>query len=259
MHRQLLALFGIVALGATGSHALAGGGGCSGRALECYQKVQTPDVYATVARQVVVRPGYSKAVHTPAVMGTRAVRVEAAPGGWLAVHEPAVYGMAMRSVMVSPARTEFTTTAPVYKTVIEHVTVSPATVRWEHKRDHFGHEKMCKVLVPAVTRAVERQVLVSPGHRVAHHVPAAYGQVAERVMIQPARVHNVYEPPVHQWVEQSYVARPASTHVVNHPPVVATEHHKVLVQRGGIAWQPVGGHGYHGGATHAVHHRGHHW
>mgnify|MGYP007071129816 CR=1 FL=1 len=43
---------------------------------ECYEKVRQPDTYATVERQVVVRPGYSEVVRTPPVVLDRVARVE---------------------------------------------------------------------------------------------------------------------------------------------------------------------------------------
>lgn len=48
--------------------ALAGHDGCHGRAIECYEKVRTANVYATQARSVVVRPAYSEVVQTPPVV-----------------------------------------------------------------------------------------------------------------------------------------------------------------------------------------------
>ncbi len=53
--------------------ASAGGYGCA--SAECYEKVRRPDVYATVERPVVVRPGYAEVVHVPPAVLDRVRRV----------------------------------------------------------------------------------------------------------------------------------------------------------------------------------------
>jgi len=79
-------------------------GGCGG-AVECYEKVRQPDVYATVTRPVIVRPALSGIYHRPAVMGVRAAKVMLQPGHWQTVRTRAVYTDNVERVMVAPART----------------------------------------------------------------------------------------------------------------------------------------------------------
>ena len=209
---------------------------------ECYEKVRQPDTYATVERPVVVRPGYSEVVHTPPVVLDRVARVEAVPGRWYAHSTPAVYGSMARTVMVAPARTVSEHVPAVRQRVLSHVVVRPAKVGWQRSVDAFGRETMCKVEVPAQTRAVERDVVVAPARTVERVVPARYSTVAQPVLVQPARTHHVYQAPVYNYVSQPMVIRPATTEVIAHAPVVAVERERVLVGRGGYAWSRVGGH-----------------
>lgn len=229
-----------VLVSATG--ALAGGHGCAAGAIECYRKVRTPDVVATVAHQVVVRPGYQQVVTTPAVIASRPTRVEVAPATLHREHVPAVYGAVVQRQLVSPASVEYVRSAPVCKTVHETVQVAPAGVRWEHRRGLFGREEMCKVPVAAVHQTVSRQVMVDPGAKVAVVKPAVYRDVTRPVLIAPAKVRTHYQPAKHHWVDQAYVVKPATQHVVTHPPVVATEHRQVVVQHGQTAWVPASRH-----------------
>jgi hypothetical protein len=229
--------FGFFGMSAGSAHA--GGCGSSG---ECYSKVRLPDRYATIAQPVVIQPASQHVVHQPAVMGVRQNRVEVAPGRWRAEHTSTVYGTVSKQVLVAPAQVRYVHTQPTYKTVHETVVVRPAGVAWERKVDCCGRETMCKVHTPAVTRIVERHVMVSQGSRVAEHVPAVYRDEQRTVIVQPAATRHVYQPPVHQWVAQQYVARPASAKVVTTPAVVSVEHRKVLVQHGGYAWHKTGQH-----------------
>ena len=51
------------------SPTLAFGDGCGDRAIECYNKVRLPDVYATRTRPVLVSPGWREVVPAPALYG----------------------------------------------------------------------------------------------------------------------------------------------------------------------------------------------
>jgi hypothetical protein len=216
----------------------ASAGGCRDNA-ECYEKVKAPDVYATVARPVVVQPGYQQTVHTPAVVGARTQKIEVQPGAWSAHHKPAEYGSYTKSVMVQPARVSHTHVPARYATVHETVVVRAAGYRWERSVDRHGRETMCKVAVPAETRTVARQVQVSAAQTVAHTTPAVYKTVTQPVLLSPAKTVHAYTPPVHDYVSHPVVLRPAQTHVVNHPPVMGVAHSQVLVREGGSRWQPV--------------------
>jgi hypothetical protein len=181
-------------------------------------------------------------VHVPAVVQERPYRVEVAPQRVHAITEPAVYSTVTRRELVTPARTSYVHQAAVTQRVHETVVVQAATVRWERQVGHHGEERLCKVHVPAVTRTVARDVVVSPAQRIPVTTPAVYREVAVPVLVSPARTRHVVEPAVYAVQHRPVVLQPASTRVVEHPPVVGVEHQRVLVQSGGTAWQRVDGH-----------------
>lgn len=188
MHKSILrsALFAVLPAVALATSATAG---CHHG--ECYEKVQAPDVYATVTRPVVVAPPRTEVYHSPAVYGTVARQVE-----------------------VAPARAWHSYTPAVYATVERDVVVAPGGYSWQRSVGWHGHERMCKVYHPAVTRRVSERVMVAPPERLTHVKPAVYATVHRPVMLQEARTHRVYRP-----------------------AVVAYHRHDVLVRRGGHYWQ----------------------
>ena len=174
-----------VTVGAAGP-ALAWHDGCGGRAVECFEKVKLPDVYATQARPVVVRPGYTEVVHTPPVVINRAEKVLVSPGRWHEEHSPAVYGTRSERVLVQPASRSYDVVPAETRQVHETVVVHPGGTSWEHSRSLFGREKMCKVQRPAMTRTITRDVVVAPARRIARNVPAVYQTVERQVVLQQA-------------------------------------------------------------------------
>lgn len=214
----------------------ASAGGCDYG--ECYQKVQLPDEYATVAGPVVVRPASNEVVHEPAIVTTRQQRIETQPGYWVAEKVPAQVGSVTKAVMVRPATVHHETIPAEYRTVHETVVVRPAGWRWEYSVDRFGRETKCKVEVPAVTRTIARRVMVAPARTVVHTNPAVYKTVTRPLLIAPAKVRHTYVPPRHAWVEHPMVIKPATQRVIHHPAVVGVVHEDVVVRRGGAAWVP---------------------
>ena len=235
------ALTALAPLSVVATTAPAEAGFCGdGRTVECYQKTTTPDVYKTVQRPVVIAPGRSEVVREPAVTASRTERLVTSPGRWVAEHVPAQYGTVERTVMVRPASVTYVTMPAQYRTVREQVVVQPASTRWERRRDWRGNETMCKILVPAVSRDVERTVQVAPAGRVAQMIPATYQTVRQTVLATPATVRHSYLPPSYDTVERTVVLRPASERVVQHAPVMGVAEEHVLVQRGTTQWQPAG-------------------
>lgn len=216
--------------------ALAWGDGCGGHAVECYDKVRLPDVYATEARPVVVHPGYSEVVETPPVVINQPEKVLVSPGRWHEEHTSAVVGTRTERVLVSPASRTYEVVPAVTRTVAETVVVHPGGTSWEHSRRLFGHERMCKIQRDPVTQTVTREVLVAPARRVARDVPAVYQTVARPVVLQQASTRRVYEAPMYGTVMRPVVISPGSRRVVSHPPVVGVVHEQVLVRQGGYGW-----------------------
>lgn len=210
-----------------GTAALA----CDGRAVECYQKVRLPDVYAERSRPVVARPAYREVVVTPPFVMHRPKRLEMYPGRWIAERNAPVYATRYEPVLLRPARTVYDVVPARRTTVRERVVVKPASVRWEHRGD-----RRCKIVTPAVMRVVEREVIVR-ARRVARMVPAVYGTERSRVLIKPGSVRHVYQPAVHAVVDRPLVIGP-QRRVIAHPALIGMERERVLVRRGGYAWAP---------------------
>ena len=139
---------------------------------ECYDKVRLPDVYETVDRPVVVRPGYREVVETEPTVVVRPERV-----------------------LIEPRRVDYEMTPPVTRTVFQEIVVRRAGYRWETTYGPYG-ERRCKVPVPAEVKVVPREVFIAPGRRVRVVTPPVYG-VRERVVaVKPARRIVMDYPPV---------------------------------------------------------------
>lgn len=216
--------------------AKAGHFGCHERAVACYEKVKLPDVYATEARPVVVRPGYSQVVQTPPVVINRAEKVLLTPGRWREHRIPAVYATRAERVLVTPASRSYQDIPAATRRVEKTVFVKPGSVRWEHTRGLFGREKLCKVATPPVVKTISHDVVVSPARRVAHDTPAVYKTINRPVLIQQATVSRTYEAPMYTHVVRPVVIQPASQRVITHPPVVGVVHERVKVGDGGYVW-----------------------
>lgn len=214
---------------------LAFGGHCGDRAVECYDKVQTPDLYAARTRPVLVRPAYRTVIPTPPVMRNITVPVVVRPGRWRTVVAPPVYGVRRERVLVAPGRKVYDEIPAVTRRV-ERTVVVPGQVRWRRTRDMFGHERMCKVVSRPTRRTIVREVVVSPARRVAHVRRPVYDIVERPVEVRPATARRVYEPAIHSYINRSVVVRPAGVAVVAHPPVVGITREHVLVRPGGYAW-----------------------
>ncbi len=214
------------------------GCGRGGRAVACYDKVQLPDVYRTEMRPVVLRPGFADVYWTRPVISVRSQRVDVAPAHWQTLRRPAVYGERVERVLVAPARRHYVEEPAVTRTIRQSVIVKPARVRWEHSRGFLGRgERLCKVVVPAETREVERQVVVSAARRVAEVTPAVYETRVRSVLLSPERSARVYRPAVHGWVHHQVVLRPAREYLVDHPPLIRMRFEQVYVRSGGYGWR----------------------
>lgn len=156
---------------------------------ECYEKVHTPAVYATVARPVVVAPARSE-MH----------------------YSPAVYGTVAREVEVAPARAWHSYTPAVYGTVQREVVVAPGGYGWQRSVDWHGRERICKVYRPAVTQRVAERVMIAPPQRVTHVSPAVYATVHRPVVLQEARAYRVYRPAVVAYERRDVLVRRGGHH-----------------------------------------------
>ena len=153
----------------------------------CYQKVVTPPSFATVAEQVVVRPGYAVARQTPATFST--------------VHE---------HVTIRPEHTVQRHIAPEYATVAETVQVSPGGKVWQVTRDHHGREVGCWVTVKPTFATRHKTVMVKPGGVVYDRVPAVTAVRARQVMVTPPSVYHEQVPAVTAVRHRTVMTAPAT-------------------------------------------------
>lgn len=167
MFLRAVAVATAVTVVATATPVLA----CHGRA-ECYDRVRLPDVYRTVERPVVVRPGYRRVYETRPVVVVRPERV-----------------------MVAPGRVDYAMTPPVTRTVLQEVVVRRGGYRWETTWGPHG-ERRCKVPVPPEVKVVPREVVVSPGRRVRMVTPPVYAVQNRAVAVRPGQRYVVDQPPV---------------------------------------------------------------
>lgn len=209
---------------------------CSERAIACYDKVRTPDVYAIKTRRVIVRPGWREVVTTPPVVKHVAVPVVMRPGRWRTVTAPPVYATKFERVLVKEETKRVEFIPPVTRRIEQTVVVSPGVTAWEHTRGPSGRKRLCKVRTPPVTKTIARDVVVSPARRIIYVTPAVYGVAPRAVLVKPATATRVYEPPVHGLINRSIVVRRATAEVVDHPPVVAARRERVLLREGRDVW-----------------------
>lgn len=139
---------------------------------DCYDRVRLPDVYATVDRPVVVRPGYRDVYDIDPVVVVRPERV-----------------------MVQPPRVVYRERPPVVRTVLQEVVVRPGGYAWHSTWGPYG-ERRCKVPVPPEIKVVPREVVVRPGRLEAVALPPVYAPYNRVVAVRPPRQLVVDHPPV---------------------------------------------------------------
>jgi hypothetical protein len=188
----------------------------------CYSNCVPVEPVATT----YVKPARTVHVREPAVIGTRVQRIETQPGYWTATRQPAQVGIMSKSVVVQPAQVHHQTISAKYETVHETVVVRAASVRYEMRPDCCGRMVKCAVHVPAVTKTVARQVMVSPAHSVAHTTPAVYKTVTTPVTIAPAKTTYDYTPAKFDYVAHPMMLKGETFRAVHVPAeVVRVEPH----------------------------------
>lgn len=180
--RTILTTGGLVlVLGAIPAQA-----GCYGSG--CYQLVQTPPRYSTVAETVQVRPA-SVSRHVT----------------------PAQYGTVAEHVVVRPAKTIARTVPAVHGTVAERVMVSPGGRQWQVTRDAYGREIGCWVNVPAQYAVQHRTVVVQPGRIVHETIPEVTAVRNRTVMTRPAQVHEQVIPAQYATQQRTVMTHPGAS------------------------------------------------
>lgn len=208
---------------------------CGGHAIACYDRMRVPPAYATRTYPVLVNPAWREVIASPPVVAHVAVPVMVRPGRWRTLVRPPVYGTRMERVVVAPPIREYEIVPPITRRVEKTITTRGGIV-WERRRDIFGRERLCKVVVGPRRRTVVREVVVRPARRILHTSPAVYGIAPAPVLLRPASAVRVYEPPVRAVIGRTVLAQPSAIGIIPHPATVGIARERVLVRPAGYAW-----------------------
>jgi hypothetical protein len=172
-----VALVGLISTAEAGGHCR-----------NCFQKVEHPALYRTVAETVQVRPAQTVAHVTPAQ-----------------------YGIVHEKVLVRPAQTIAREIPAQLGTVAEQVMVSPPRKEWQVTVDAHGRQIGCWVKIPAQYAVRHRTVVVQPAQIEHHTIPAVYETRAHKVEVRPQQVHHQVIPPQFATQHRTEMVAPASS------------------------------------------------
>ena len=167
-----LAIAALLAL-QTASPSLAGG-----RASECYERYNEPDLYGTVLERRQINPASRHVAEVPPIYGTR-----------------------QRAVQIAPAYMSYEIVPAVTRTHTRLVRV-PGGHAWEW-RVIGGRKVLCKVWRKAHYRRVAETVVVRAAYRRPVAVPAAYATETERVLIRPGERQVIDSPATYRTIERT--------------------------------------------------------
>jgi hypothetical protein len=169
------------------STAAQAGGDCRGTA--CYNLIQTPAVYDTVAETYLVRQSQTR---------RRVV--------------PARYTTVTEKVMIQPARQIAHEVEGQYYSISEKVVISPGGPRWEVITDASGRTTGCWVYDEPQFGFRQRLVESAPARVEYQTIPAVYTQRQRRVMVAPTRVVHQTIPAGYKTRHRKVLVSPASQH-----------------------------------------------
>ncbi|MDP3408929.1 hypothetical protein [Bosea sp. (in: a-proteobacteria)] len=183
----------VLLLGSTAAQA----GGCYGsscrpapcRGSACYNLVQTPPVYGTIAETQLVRKAQT---HRRIV--------------------PAQYDYVTEKVMIQPARQIPHHVPAQYSSIQEKVLISPGGKRWEVTTDAHGRTTGCWVYDKPQYGFRQRTVEVSPARTEYETIPAVYTQRQRKVMVQPTQVLHETVPAVYETRHRKVLVSHGSQH-----------------------------------------------
>jgi len=111
----------------------------------------------------------------------------------------ATYTTVQEEVVVRPAARRLIPVEPVYDTIIEEIVVVPERTVWKpgtgpiQKIDAATGEILCLVTEPAVTKQVERRVMIQPASTREEiipeiiEIPPVFDTITREVVVEPAR------------------------------------------------------------------------
>lgn len=212
---------------------------------ECYARIALAAVTQTVEEQIMVEPARQEVRIIPAQFGdvTEEVVVREATTELLTV--PATYTTIQEEVVVRPAARRLIPVEPVYDTVIEEIVVVPERTVWKpgtgpiQKIDEATGEILCLVTEPAVTKQVERRVMVQPASTREEIIPAVTEIVEREVIDQPARVEERIIPAETRTVTRRVEVVPAREEIIEIPPVFDTITREVIVEPARTEWRSI--------------------
>ncbi|UVK37290.1 hypothetical protein LHFGNBLO_004301 [Mesorhizobium sp. AR10] len=176
--------FAIAALTVLGTVSETAAGG---RAVECYEPVNTPATYETVYENVLVSPA-GQQVHTIA----------------------AIYGTRERVVQIAPARVSYEIVPAITRTIYRTVRVDDGGYSWEWRIIH-GRRVLCKIRHRARYERVAETMVVQQERRRRVVHPAEYESIAEELVVQPEQRHIIDVPASYQTVARRVLVREGST------------------------------------------------
>ena len=212
---------------------------------ECYARIALAAVTQTVEEQIMVEPARQEVRIIPAQFGdvTEEVVVREATTELLTV--PATYTTIQEEVVVRPAARRLIPVEPIYDTVIEEIVVVPERTVWKpgtgpiQKIDEATGEILCLVTEPAVTKQVERRVMVQPASTREEIIPAVTEIVEREVIDQPARVEERIIPAETRTVTRRVEVVPAREEIIEIPPVFDTITREVIVEPARTEWRSI--------------------
>jgi hypothetical protein len=181
------------------SAAAQAGGGCYGsscrpapqpcKGSSCYNLVQTPPVYGTVAETYLARPARTQAQVIPAEYETVSEKVLIHPARQIPHHRPARYETVSEKVMISPGGKRWEVTTDAYGRTTGCWVYDKPRYGYSHRKVEVEPASVSYETIPAVYGERQRSVMTRPTQVVHHTIPAVYGTHHRKVMISPGGQH----------------------------------------------------------------------
>ena len=212
---------------------------------ECYARIALAAVSQTVEEQIMVEPARQEVRIIPAQFGDVQEEVIVREATTELVSVPATFITVQEEIVVRPAARRLIPIDPVYDTVIEEVVVVPERTVWKpgtgpiQKIDEATGEILCLVTEPAVTKQVERTVMIQPASTREEIIPAITEIVQREVVDQPARIEERVIPAETTFVTRRVEVVPAREEIIEIPPVFDTITREVVVEPARTEWRSI--------------------
>ena len=212
---------------------------------ECYARIALSAVTQTVEEQIMVEPARQEVRIIPAQFGDVTEEVVVREASTELVTVPATYTTVQEEVVVRPAARRLIPVEPVYDTIIEEIVVVPERTVWKpgtgpiQKIDEATGEILCLVTEPAVTKQVERRVMIQPASTREEIIPAVTEVLEREVVNTPARIDERLIPAETRTVTRRVEVVPAREEIIEIPPVFDTITREVVVEPARTEWRSI--------------------